>query len=95
MKNLNSKKARQELSNLFSDINIYQRQATCYIELMMESAGTKEWQKNRDIYLDLCNKRDKAIIELVEVYEIPDTRYWNIIYSEREENKKSILEEQK
>lgn len=93
MKSLNSKKARQELSELFSEINICERQVTRYIELMTESAGTKEWQQNHDIYLDSCHKRDKAIIELVEVYEIPDTRYWGIIHSEREANKKSILEE--
>lgn len=93
MKNLNSKKARQELSHLFSEIDVYQRQVTHYIELMGESVGTKEWQENYDIYLDSCHKRDRAIIELVEVYEIPDTRYWSIIHSEREANKKSILEE--
>lgn len=83
MKNLNSKKARQELSDLFSEINIYERQATCYVELMAESAGTKDWNLRYDIYLDSCNKRDKAIIELVEVYEIPHNRYWSIIDSER------------
>jgi len=62
---------------------------------MTETEATKEWQQKHDRYLDPCNKRNKAIIQLVEVYESPDTRYWNIIHSQREENKKSILEEQK
>ena len=90
MKNLNSKKARQELSDLFSEITIYERQATCYMELMAESAGTKDWNLRYDIYLDSCNKRNKAIIELVEVYEIPDNRYWGIIDSERKENEDEL-----
>lgn len=95
MKNLNSKKARKELSELLSDINVYERQARYYIGLMTETEATKEWQQNYDSYLDSCNVLNKLIIQLVEVYEIPDTRYWGIIYSEREANKKSIVEEQK
>ena len=95
MKNLNSKKARKELSELLSDINVYERQARYAIELMVETEGTKEWQENHNSYLYSCNIVNKAIIKLVEVYEIPDTRYWSIIHSEREANKKSIVEEQK
>jgi len=73
MKNLNSKKARQELSNLFSSINTLEWKMDEYIARNRKSMGTSK--ENYEGFDKAQAEQNKLIIEMVEVYGIPNTRY--------------------
>lgn len=73
MKNLNSKKARQEISLLFAGIQVLGWRMDDYIAKAHSNVDSP------DKYYEGFNRakaeQNKLIIELVEVYGIPNTRY--------------------
>ena len=84
MKNLNSKKARQELSELFNNIEVQDLMQDNYLEQMTASTAQNDWEIHKANFDRARADRNRYIVELVEVYGINHVLYKDII-EEREE----------
>jgi len=86
MKNLNSKKARKELSDLFNSIQVESWMIDDFLEDMTASRNQNDWEIHKANFDRAITNKNNLIIELVEVYGIHHTCYKDII-KEREEQK--------
>ena len=81
MKNLNSKKARQEISGLILNIQAEDIMIHHYLEEMSGSTAQNDWES-----FDRARARkNRSIVELVEVYGIHHVHYENAIEERAEE----------
>jgi len=79
MKNLNSKKARQRIATLYNIITVSDREMR---EFLNEDWSTRGFDT---LYTEALSEYQEAIIELVEVYEIPHIIYELVIKERAEE----------
>ena len=79
MKNLNSKKARQEISVLFNNIQAEDLLQDDYLEEMAGSTAQNAWEIHKANFDRARASRNRSIIELVEVYGIHHALYKDII----------------
>jgi hypothetical protein len=85
MKNLNNKKARQELSALINTIQARDLMMDHYLEEMTGSTAQNDWEIHKANFDRARANRNKSIIELVEVYGIHHVHYEDIIEERAEE----------
>lgn len=79
MKNLNSKKARKEISALINSIQARDLMMDHYLEEMTGSTAQNAWEIHKASFDRARANRNKAIIELVEVYGIDHVHYEDIV----------------
>ena len=85
MKNLNSKKARQELSDLILSIHTGDIMVDHYAEEMAVSTNQNAWEIQKANFDTARANRNGSIIKLVEVYGIDHVHYEDIIEERAEE----------
>tara|TARA_R110000803_G_scaffold27322_1_gene63981 strand:+ start:234 stop:500 length:267 start_codon:yes stop_codon:yes gene_type:complete len=85
MKNLNSKKARQEISGLILNIQAEDIMIHHYLEEMSGSTAQNDWEIHKANFDRAGARKNRSIVELVEVYGIHHVHYENAIEERAEE----------